>query len=345
MKKLFLALSLAGALAATLALGACDDGNTVSLGSADGKFAQLDTAQSVYAFSAASAGMIISGTGAAEDQAQPLTDEQTMPESAPPAGTQPGEDVQPDGGQEVQPGEEVLPDGGQEVQPGEEVLPAQEGLDRYMALTESLLSDGAFTVTETASEREEYQFKTTVSYLDLNGRTHTYEMHYDKTLIADDDDDDDETEEEYAIRGVMVLEGIDYAISGERETEQERGESESETEFVVQLGEGRRIVVEQSFEREHDEVEQEYSYTIYENGRKLEHSSFEYESEDGETEVKMTMTKDGQTEAFYFTREKVRGREVMILRTGVGKDSQSYYVTPVTDGDGNTRYEYQPISR
>lgn len=114
---------------------------------------------------------------------------------------------------------------------------------------------------------------------------------------------------------------------------------------MVQLGEGRRIVVEQSFEREHDEVEQEYSYTIYENGRKLEHSSFEYESEDGETEVKMTMTKDGQTEAFYFTREKVRGREVMILRTGVGKDSQSYYVTPVTDGDGNTRYEYQPISR
>ena len=43
----------------------CDDGNTVSLGSADGKFAQLDSAQSVYAFSAASAGMIISGTGAA----------------------------------------------------------------------------------------------------------------------------------------------------------------------------------------------------------------------------------------------------------------------------------------
>lgn len=326
MKKLFLALSLAGALAATLALGACDDGNTVSLGSADGKFAQLDSAQSVYAFSAASAGMIISGTGAAEDRAQPLTDEQTPPESAP------AED-------QAQPGV------GQDVQPGEEVLPAQEGLDRYMALTESLLSDGAFTVTETASEREEYQFKTTVSYLDLNGRTHTYEMHYDKTLIADDDDDDDENEEEYAIRGVMVIEGIDYAISGERETEQERGESESETEFVVQLGEGRRIVVEQSFEREHDEVEQEYSYTIYENGRKLEHSSFEYESEDGETEVKMTMTKDGQTEAFYFTREKVRGREVMILRTGVGKDSQSYRVTPVTDGDGNTRYEYQPISR
>ena len=162
MKKLFLALSLAGALAATLALGACDDGNTVSLGSADGKFAQLDSAQSVYAFSAASAGMIISGTGAAEDQAQPLTDEQPTPESAPPAGTQPGEDVQPDGGQEVQ--------------PGEEVLPAQEGLDRYMALTESLLSDGAFTVTETASEREEYQFKTTVSYLYLNGMTQTYEM-------------------------------------------------------------------------------------------------------------------------------------------------------------------------
>ena len=59
----------------------------------------------------------------------------------------------------------------------------------------------------------------------------------------------------------------------------------------------------------------------------------------------MTANKEGNNQALYFTRETVRGREIIILRTGTGKDAQSYYVTPVTDADGNVTYEYELIQR
>ena len=322
MKKLFLSIALAGAVAATLAVAGCSDNTSENV-----NLAKLSSAEAAYAFSAASAGMIISAEdGAADDPAQ---QPQTHPET-----TQPPRDD----AEAVQPPQEVT---------GEES--AYDALDGYMTLAESMLRDGAFGVAEGASERAEYEYKTVVTYSDVHGNAHSYEMHYNKTLIPDydddDDDDDDEIEEEYAIRGVMVIEGKDYAIRGEREYESERGESETETEFRVELGEGAFMLVEQSEEYERGESEQEYSYSVWQNGRCIERSSFEYESEHSETEVKMTAMSDGVTQAFYLTKESVRGREVMILRVGTGRDAKSYYVTQSTDADGEISYSYEQISR
>ena len=192
MKKLFLSIALAGAVAATLAVAGCSDNTSENV-----NLAKLNSAEAAYAFSAASAGMIISAEdGAAGD---PVQQPQTHPET-----TQPPKDDT----EAVQPPQEVA---------GEES--AYDALDGYMTLAESMLRDGAFGVTEGASERAEYEYKTVVTYSDVHGNAHSYEMHYNKTLIPDyddDDDDDDEIEEEYAIRGVMVIEGKDYAIRGER---------------------------------------------------------------------------------------------------------------------------------
>ena len=97
-------------------------------------------------------------------------------------------------------------------------------LDGYMALVESLLSDGGFNVTN----------------------------------------DRDEIEEEYYIEGIMIVDGAEYPIRGERSSESEPGESEEETEFIVTLSSTRRMVVEQSVETEDGEHEREYNYVIYE---------------------------------------------------------------------------------
>ena len=147
----------------------------------------------------------------------------------------------------------------------------------------------------------------------------------------------DEIEENYAIDGILIINGEEYAVHGEREIESEQGESESETEFFVDLGENRRIYVEQSIEEEHDEFEQEFSYSVRENGREVERSTFSYEAEDGETEIKMVTRKDGKTNVLYFEREVEHGRERLILRV----DDNSYIVTENADGG----YDYQPISR
>ena len=214
-----------------------------------------------------------------------------------------------------------------------------------MMLVESLLSDGAFGMTEGESDLPEYEKKAEVTYKDILGNTLSYTMYYNETLRPDYDDDDDddfdETEEEYSIKGILVVDGQQYAMRGERETETEGNESESETNFWVTLSETRSMRVEQSFETEGNETEQEYTYSILEGRQVIERSAFEYEQEGRETEIKLSLTKDGQTQIFYFEKETERGEEYIRIRVGDKNGSQSYRVSIETDADGNSHYVYE----
>ena len=124
----------------------------------------------------------------------------------------------------------------------------------------------------------------------MHGNAIGYTMYYNEVLIPDHDDDDDddwdEIEEEYYIEGIMIVDGAEYPIRGERSSESEPGESEEETEFIVTLSSTRRMVVEQSVETEDGEHEREYNYVIYEGRNVIERSTFEYEVEYGETEAR-----------------------------------------------------------
>lgn len=341
MKKLLAAMTSTLALTLTLGLGACKGGTDFGT---DGKFGQLTTTESVYGFSAASAGMLISamndgGTAktapAAAMSVRLTADSETE--------TPPADSTQP------------VPDTSEEIPPadsGNAGLDTSE-LDRYMGLVESLLSDGGFSIVSQTSDRAEYTEKTVVSYQDMEGNRLQYMMYYNQIQIPGDDDDDDddwddwdeeETEENYAIEGIMVIEGQEYAIHGEREIETERDEMQAETKFRVTLGENRYMLVEQELESERDESEQSYSYSVIENNRVVERSTFSYETEDGETELEMACYKDGKTDRFSFKRETEYGRERIRLYVGSGKDRQRYTVRIETDADGNHKYVYEPFS-
>ena len=195
----------------------------------------------------------------------------------------------------------------------------------------------------TNSDRAEYDEMMKISYSGLNGST-KYEMHYNKMLIPDFDDDDrweDEEEEEYAIEGVLVIDGMEYPVQGVREIERERNEYESETQFRVTLENGRSVWVEQSESSEKDEHELEYSYLIRENGRVVERSSFSFEEEKGETELEMIAERNGKRESFSFEKETYRGREDIFLRLGSGRETKSYLVV----SDGNGGYTYEEVRR
>lgn len=329
MKKLLTATILASALALTLGISACSAGEKAPSG---GKFDDLTTAESVYGFSAASAGMLISAMDGGKASASVKSFASSAAESTP-AEEMPAE--------ETPAGETPAGTAGDDL----------SRLDGYMALVESIVSGGGFGVDVAPSDREGYTEKMTVSYRDMDGASHQYTMYYNRIAIPDDDDDDDwddrfddEQEENYALEGVLSVEGTDYAVYGIQSSESEGGESESETEFRVTLGENRYMYVEQSSEREDGENEQEYEYTVRENGQVVERSTFSYETERGETELKMTSYKDGASETFYFERETYRGQEVVFVRIGNGQSSQGYIVDTVTDENG-TRYEYTPVSR
>ena len=226
--------------------------------------------------------------------------------------------------------------------------------DGYLALAEGLLSEGGFSEVISASDREGYAYRMDVTYTGMAENTLTYSMYYNETLRADDDFDDDddwddrfddETEEEYGIEGVMVIEGAEYAVRGERSVEAERGEEESETELRVQLAEGRVMLVEQGYENEEGETEREYTYTVLEDGRAVERSVFSYEKEGGEEELKMVYTAGGESRVLIFERERHDGREVLFIRATENGQTVRYIARAAVGEDGQTYYEYEQIGQ
>ncbi len=385
MKKVFTAMALSLAITLSFGLAACNNQPSKggSANGGNGKFNELNTTESVYGFSAASAGMIISSMNAAGTTAQtvqilqpaqiaqasrsvgltsvshasaprvsatnlgsvahvcavPVNSSADDAENAPVEET-PDTSETPDVSVPETPETPETPE-----KPGEQPSgsPETAELDRYMALVESLLSDGGFDFSSQTSDREGYAEKTVISYKDMSGDVHDYVMYFNQTLTkSETDESDGETEENYSIKGVMVIDGADYEIRGERKNESEEGESETETEFVVILGENRYIRVEQSVETEDGESEQEYCYSVYENGKLVERSAFSYETEENETELKMTSFKDGKTQVLYFEREIENGEEVIEIHVGDGKHGKGYIVHIEKDENGDNRYSFIP---
>ncbi len=322
MKKTITLILAASALTLALGATACNTGG-ISLGGTGDTPA---SSESVYGVSAATAGMLIQSMEAGSPasrtpESTPQTPETTLPET-------------PRETPEQQPTEPAAP---------ETTVSAFPELDGYMGLVDSFLNGSGYSVEVTNSDRAEYDEMMKISYSGLNGST-KYEMHYNKMLIPDFDDDDrweDEEEEEYAIEGVLVIDGMEYPVQGVREIERERNEYESETQFRVTLEDGRSVWVEQSESSEKDEHELEYSYLIRENGRVVERSSFSFEEEKGETELEMLTEKNGKRESFSFEKESYRGKEYIFLRVGSGRETKSYLVV----SDGNGGYSYEEVRR
>lgn len=336
MKKFATALVLASAMTLSVGLVACTGANEPGK-NAGTKFDQLTTTESVYGYSAASAGMLISamdnGSAAKIAMAKGITLEVSNPADVP---TETPADPAP----------ETLADPAP-------IDPQIAELDRYMGLVESLLSDGGFQVVDQTSDRaDEYTEKNVVSYRDMQGNQLQYVMYYNIEKQAAESEESAaqaesaETEENYAITGVMLIDDAEYPIHGERTIETEEGETENETEFTVTLPDGGKMLVKQEIEQEGNEVEQEYSYSLFDAENKLiERNTFEYEVEEDETEIKMTSFKDGKTQVFFFEKETENGKEEIKLRVGTDQNADTYKVHILTDENGNAHYEYEKVVR
>ena len=337
MKKLVISLLASAALATTLCLTACGEQKTIIDG---------NDAQSVYAFSAASAAMLVS-----ENVAESAPAEETESQPADPAPVDPapeqGGDTTGDNTAPEQGGDTTGDNTAPEQTPPAQTEDGTDELDGYMAIANAILTGDGFKVEEGASDLDGYESMTTISAPSLGGGATVYEMHFNKTLIPDFDDDwdddEDEDEREYALEGIMIIDGAEYEVRGTREVESERGESESETKFCVYLERDSYILVEHSYETERGESEQEYSYTLVRDGQKVEESTIEIDRERDEYEVELTAKIGRHTYELTLESEIIRGKEVLTLRTRDGKDKNTYIVTPVENDDGSVDYTYTPI--
>ncbi len=198
-------------------------------------------------------------------------------------------------------------------------------INKYMALVESLLSDGAIKGEGIAGEMG-YAYGMTVSYTDLLGDSVSYVMYYDK-IFLEGETEDDETEESYSLSGILVIEDTVYPVEGSYETEFSEGETENELYFkaFTDTEKNSYIEVEQETETEEydgeSETEKEYVYSVYSKNKLIEKTEIQYETEEDELELKMTVSKDGKKEELIFNDETEDGERVLFVRGNIdGED-------------------------
>ena len=296
--KIFAGMAAFAVLAAGAALAGCSTKNTAGF---EDKVTGASGAEGAYGFSAATAGMVISGINggsavgamaAASRAVSEVTDEQTI-----------------------------------------------ATLNEYMMLVESLLSDGNFEVTSGANDNEayaQYELKMTVAYYDINGEKLQYETYYNQELTGshtdydDDDWDEQEVTDIYSIEGVMIIDGAPYAMEGRFVSETEGRESESthtvtqeseneddesENEYVYSLYSGGRLAERTTFEYESERRETEIAMSVYN-------------------------AQTGTRSAFEFEKESERGKEIIKIKVAGDGSAQEYIVRVETDENGNSHYVY-----
>ena len=227
-----------------------------------------------------------------------------------------------------------------------------EKVTRYLSLVEGLLSDSFdHEESQNTAGYEEYSFRMTVKVKDLLGNYLSYTMYYDKFPISSETDDD-ETEEKYSIRGILLVDGVEYPVegSGETETETEPDETEEETKMTFYVYDPTdadgdsyiRMEQEMSTETEEGEteVEQKYIYTTFLDGRETERTTVEYErDEDGELELKLVVEGEDVKDELVFKDERGTGTALRVEGKLDGEDT-SFYIYIKKDENGNTYYDF-----
>lgn len=137
-----------------------------------------------------------------------------------------------------------------------------DALSISIGMVDSLMSNPPI-VSETASDREGFTHKLTVTQSDLSGQNKIYIIYYNETASKNEDGEIEST-----FSGIIIIEGKEYSVNGEREKEGD----EYEIKMTIKYADNKYVV----FEQEIEEDEQSYEYTIYENGI-VEKFSIEWE--------------------------------------------------------------------
>lgn len=339
MKKLLASLVLTGTLCIGLAACAPEPGNSGSSATE-----LLNTKEGFYAYSAASIGGIIDAMDDSSTNETPSLPDTSSGNDASGSGSDStssvGSGATDNVGSDNTGGESSDTTGNAGTNIEDEDLVT---VNKYIELAESLLGESSISTETVVSDRTEYTWKNVVSYTDIAGEKTSYTVYYNEELIADKTDGD-EREEEYRITGILIVDETEYAVEGKKSTESETEHGEEETEnetwFRADLGNGDYIRLEQETESEHGESEQELVYTVRMNGS-TEQTTLELEEERGEREVKMTVRKDGKTDVFQFEEESRGNTRIMHVTAYIDGEYTSFTVRVTTDENGQEVYRYE----
>ena len=238
----------------------------------------------------------------------------------------------------------------------QEVKEQAKRFNEYFTALDSFLGDDIISTTTEVNTDDNYEYETkmTIKGKDFDGETVTYTMYYTETLVkadsADDEDADDvdeETENEYHLVGVMVIDGVDYYLEGERSEETKKDESETELKiraYADKTDKTSYIQMEQEYSVEDGETETEYVYSIYANGKLIEQTAVEFETENKnnklETEYELEF-RSGTSKGKYVVEREVKDNKVSIkVKYNIDGKTGVFHIREITDENGNKQYEY-----
>ena len=235
----------------------------------------------------------------------------------------------------------------------QEVKEQTERFNEYFTALDSFLGEDIIsTTTENNTDGQyPYKVKMTITGKDLSGETNYYVMYYTETLSDseddEEDDDDEETENQYELVGVMVIDGTDYYLEGERSEEAEKDESETELRIRAYADIADKtsyIQMEQEYSVEDGETETEYVYSIYANGELVEQTAVEFETENKnnkvETEYELEF-RSGTSKGKYVVEREVKDNKSAIkVKYDIDGKTGVFHIREITDKNGNKKYEY-----
>ena len=211
-----------------------------------------------------------------------------------------------------------------------------EIIDRYMSLVTNLF--GSSKIESNIAEGDiNYPFAMNIHYTNLNGEVVFFKMLFNKLLLGEEKEED-EVEQSYAIDGILLKGNEKYHIEGLHKVENENGESESEMFFKAFLNSEKTsyIEVQQNFEIENEdgenEIEQEFIYSLYNNGKVVEKNTIKYESEDNELSLRMNIVTKKGTNNLLFNYERIKNKNVLHVVGNIGDESINYYIYFKQDG-------------
>ena len=226
--------------------------------------------------------------------------------------------------------------------------------NEYFTALDSFLGEDIVTTETSSNVDSEYPYETkmVINGKDIDGETVVYTMYYTEALSdalndSEDDDDEFETQKAYVLKGVMVIDGKDYYLEGQRVEENEIGESENELRIRAYLSEEDRssyVEMEQENSVEDGETETEYVYSVYSNGTLIEQTAvdFETEREGGEVETEYELEFRNGTGVGRYVVEKVvkDGKTEIKVEYAINQKVGEFSIVEIIGADGEKQYEY-----
>lgn len=230
----------------------------------------------------------------------------------------------------------------------EEVKDQAEKFNEYFTALDSFLGEDVVSTTTAPNTNADYEYETQmiVNGKDFNGETVTYTMYYTETLVKADESEG-ESESQYQLTGVMVVDGADYHLEGERSLETEENESETELKIraYADISDKTSFVqMEQEYSVEEGETETEYVYSVYSNGELLEQTAVEFETENKnnkiETEYELEFRSGASKGKYVVEREVKDNKSEIKVKYNINGETGVFHIREITAENGDKKYEY-----